>query len=84
MANQPTFRLNRAGVAALLKSPEFIALVNDAAIRAAAGAGSDAQVEPYTTDRSAAAVVVPAEQQARDGALTRGAAAAGLEVKQKP
>ena len=38
----------------------------------------------YTTDRGAAAVMVPAEEQARDGALTRAAAAVGLEVKQKP
>jgi hypothetical protein len=81
--NQPV-RLNSAGIARLLKSPEFAAMVNDAAVRAAAGAGANAVVEPYSTDREAAAVVVPAEDQARDGVLTRGAAAAALEVKQKP
>jgi hypothetical protein len=84
VARNQSVRLNRAGIARLIKSPEFAALVNDAAIRAAAGAGPNAKVETYTTDREAAAVVVPAEDQAIGGALTRGAAAAGLEIKQKP
>ncbi|NEW27248.1 hypothetical protein [Nocardia cyriacigeorgica] len=78
-------RLNHRNIEKLLKSDAFANLVNDAAIRVAAASVSDnVHVDRYTTDRGAAAVVVPAEEQARDGVLTRGAAAAGLEVKQKP
>jgi hypothetical protein len=76
--------LNRAAIAHLLKSPAFAAMVNEVAHRVAAEAGEDATVSEYTTDRSAASVWVPAEQQARDGVLTRAAAAVGLEVKQRP
>lgn len=39
-----------------------------------------ATVQKYTTDRRAASVGVPAIYQARDGELTRAAAAMGLEV----
>ena len=45
-----------------------------------AAAGPDAESEVITTDRAHGVVRVPAYRQARDGALTRGAAAAGLEV----
>ncbi len=76
-------RLNSRNIEKLLKSSEFAAMTNQAARRIAEAAGPDAEVQPYTTDRKAAAVVVPAEQQARDGVLTRAAASAGLEVKQK-
>lgn len=82
MARQ-TVRLNRTAVGNLLKSEGFSQFVNAVAARVAAEAGDDAIVEGYTTDRGAAAVLVPAEDQARDGALTRAAAAVGLEVKQK-
>jgi hypothetical protein len=77
-------RLDHDGLARLLKSQPVSALVKEAAHGVAAEAGEDATVSEYTTDRSAAAVRVPAEQQARDGRLTRAAAAVGLEVKQKP
>ncbi|MGA5542702.1 hypothetical protein ACPCIR_12690 [Mycobacterium sp. NPDC051198] len=40
-------------------------------------------VDTYTTDRAAASVSVPAELQAKDGVLTRAAAAAGLDVRLK-
>jgi hypothetical protein len=77
-------RLNRRAVGNLLKSDAVARVVNEAAARIAAEAGENAEVEQYTTDREAAAVLVPAEEQARDGTLTRAAAAAGYEVKQKP
>lgn len=51
--------------------------------KVAAAAGDDAEVDHYTTDRAVAAVRVPAEQQAKDGVLTRAAAAVGLEVHSK-
>lgn len=76
-------RLNYAALAKLLKSEDFAALANSAAQQVADKAGDGAQVSKYTTDRRAAAVSVPAEDQARDGALTRAAAAVGLQVKTK-
>ncbi|WP_306358848.1 MULTISPECIES: hypothetical protein [unclassified Nocardia] len=76
-------RLHTANLGKLLKT-EFGPMVNDAARKVAAAAGDDAFVEEYTTDRQAAAVMVPAEQQAIDGKLTRAAAAVGLEVRAKP
>lgn len=76
------FKLNRRGGAEVLK--ELAAQqINAIAQQIAAQAGPDAEVDEYTTDRAAAAVRVPAEQQAKDGALTRAAAAAGLEVRLK-
>ncbi|MFC9769682.1 hypothetical protein [Rhodococcus jostii] len=77
----PKFRLDRKGVAEVLKSPAAAALINETARAVAAQAGNGAVVSEYTTDRRAAAVSVPAEDQARGGALTRAAAAAGLEVR---
>ncbi len=76
-------RLNNAGVAKLLKSAAFAEVVDAAARQIAAAAGPDAEVEGYTTDRGAASVSVPADQQAIGGALTRGAEALGVEVVQK-
>lgn len=76
------FKLNRKGGAEVLKqlaAPHINALAQ----QIAAQAGDDAVVSEYTTDRAAAAVSVPAEQQAKDGALTKAASAAGLEVTPK-
>lgn len=77
-----TFKLNLKGGGAVLKqlaAPHINALAR----QVASNAGEDADVAEYTTDRAAASVRVPAEQQARDGVLTRAAAAAGLEVRAK-
>lgn len=84
MARQTGVRLNNRNIGKFLKSDAVAAIVNAAAERIAAEAGPNAVVEQYTTDREAAAVLVPAEEQARDGTATRAAAAAGYEVKQKP
>ncbi|BAD54889.1 hypothetical protein [Nocardia farcinica] len=77
-------RLNNRTIANLLKSQGVADLVNRVAREVAAHAGEDADVDEYTTDRGAASVAVPAEQQAIEGALTRAAAAASLEVRQRP
>ena len=75
--------LNSPGIRAVLKRPQVAEMVNRVARRVAAQiGGDDVHVDEYTSDRRAAAVVVPAERQAVDGALTRAAAAVGLEVKQ--
>ena len=57
--------------------------IEELTARVAAGAGEDAESEVITTDRAHGIVRVPAYRQARDGALTRGAAAAGLEVESR-
>ncbi|MFE3057636.1 hypothetical protein [Nocardia sp. NPDC059239] len=82
MANA-NIRLNNAAIGKVLKTA-FGPLVNQVADEIASHAGPDAIVDDYTTDRNAAAVLVPAEQQAADGSLTRAAAAVGLEVRAKP
>lgn len=77
-----SFKLNIKGGAEVLK--ELAAQhVNALAQQVADQAGDEAVVEKYTTDRAAATVSVPAAQQAKSGALTRAAAAAGLEVRLK-
>lgn len=80
----PKVRLNHATMAKLLTSPGVVRMVNAAAdaIAGQLDEDDDGFVESYTTDRGAAAVLVPAEVQARDGALTRAAAAVGLPVVQ--
>lgn len=85
------FRLDTAGVREILKGPEMRQVIDDLAgqiaghVRASVPAGTVVSVRGYTTDRGAATVVVEDVQamawQARDGILTRAAAAAGLEVK---
>lgn len=79
----PRVRLNNANIGKLLKSPAFAALVNGVAEQIAAAAGPEAEIDHYTTDRGAAAVEVPAEDQAMYGTLTRAAEACGFEVVQK-
>lgn len=75
------FHLNLAGGAEVLKqmAAEHIAGIAGAV---AAEAGADAEVTQKVTDRARATVKVPAEQQAKDGVLSRAAAASGLEVVQ--
>lgn len=77
-----TFRLDRRGGAEVLKQLAAES-INAVARQVAAKAGPDAEVSEYTTDRAAASVSVPAEQQAKDGVLTRAAASVGLEVRAK-
>jgi len=75
------FRLNFKGGAEVLRSEWITAQVNAVAHSVADDIGDEADVDEYTTDRSAASVSVPAALQATDGALTRAAAKLGLEVK---
>lgn len=76
------FKLNYKGGGEVLKQLAA-PMVNSVARQVGAAAGADAEVNEYTTDRAAASVSVPAEQQAKNGALTRAASAAGLEVRGK-
>ncbi|PTR42032.1 hypothetical protein C8K38_111201 [Rhodococcus sp. OK611] len=92
MAQKP-FRLNRAGVGKILKSDEVASKVTGvaeqvgAAVRVQVGSDVVVRVDPYTTDRGAAAVVIADRHgiamQASDGALTKAAAAVGLTVTSK-
>ncbi len=83
-----TFELNREGGAEVLK--ELVAdRIREIALQVGAAADDGAkvaeysQIAEYVTDRFAASVTVPAERQAKDGVLTKAAAAAGLEVRMK-
>lgn len=76
------FTLDRKGGSEVLKK-----LVADE-IRAlgkqvADAAGEGVEVNEYNTDRAGVAVSIPAARQAKHGALTKAASAAGLEVHQK-
>ena len=95
-------RLNHAGIAALLKSPELHKVVNAEAEKVADNVRSQGikvgdvdggkherelpvKVDPQTSDRARARVILahPAglAVQAKHGALSKAAAAEGLEVR---
>ena len=76
------FHLNLDGGAVVLKEMAA-AQIAAMAETVAAGAGPDAEVTQTVTDRARATVRVPADQQAKDGVLTRAAAEAGLEVVER-
>lgn len=82
MAPRGKFKLNRRTVAGIAKHDRRLAAaVDDVADEVARRAGPGATVDHYTTDRHVGGVVVPAADQARDGAATRAAqsVAAGAE-----
>jgi len=76
------FHLDLAGGAEVLK---VMAAKQIAGIAAAVAgeAGPDAEVTQTVTDRARATVRVPADQQAKDGVLSRAATAAGLQIVQR-
>lgn len=80
------FRLDRAGIAEVLKSEPMRALVDGAAQQVAANARAalpeDGQVDvrPYTSDRQGATVLAVGHGGDPKKALTDAARAAGLEV----
>src|SRR5690606_39828336 len=78
---KPRVIIDRRGVRTVLNSPKTAAEVNRSARRVARKAGRSASVQEYTTDRQAASVRIPAEDQAKHGVLVRAAQAAGLEVR---
>ena len=77
-------KLNRKGVAELLKSQGYADAVNAAARSIASDIGDEAEVTDYTTDRKAASVSIPMHLEASQGLLARAAASVGLEVKARP
>lgn len=76
------FHLNLAGGAEVLKEMAAASIAGIAET-VAAQAGPDAEVTQKVTDRARSSVRVPADQQAKDGVLSRAASAAGLEVVQR-
>lgn len=84
------FRLDRKGVGEILKT-QFTQQVSDLAeaiadnVRDIVDPGVDVEVEVFTTDRAEGSVAIADPDglalQATDGALTRAAAAVGLEVR---
>ncbi|MFD3748331.1 hypothetical protein [Nocardia sp. NPDC058633] len=77
--------LNRPEVGLLLRTafgPELEAVARVVVAHAGRrGHPRDVRVSRYTTDRQVIAISVPAYRQARYGALTKAAAAAGLIVR---
>ena len=80
-------RLDRKGIREVLLTgfvDEINELAEDIAANVRLAHDVDVEVDAYTTDRGAAAVTIADARgmflQASDGALTRAAAAAGLEV----
>lgn len=85
-------QVDEAELGRVLRSAEVSAAVLEVAGQVAANAragirSGQVYVRPYVTDRAAAAVTVAHPRalawQARDGVLTRAAAAAGLEVRSR-
>ena len=94
MASKASFRRDSKGIREILNSDAGAAVVTEAAeqvaalVRASVGDEIVVEVNPYTSrDRRAAGVAIRdsrgVEVQASTGALTRAAAAVGLEVKPK-
>lgn len=86
------FRLDRKGIAEILKSPQMRDAMNRAAVQVAANVRSDlpkgeeVKFTPYTTDRRAASVSARGRsvtQAERAAALIRAAQRAGLEVHER-
>ncbi|WP_229398179.1 hypothetical protein [Micromonospora okii] len=88
-----SIRLDHKGIAELLKSPEFAAVMTTKSAEVAAVVGAHQSIvrhempvtaEPYQTDRAAAEVTIEHAGgigvEAKYGALTRAATATGLEV----
>ncbi len=86
-------RLDSNGIASLLKSQQVATAVHNLAeqvadnVRGVKPQAEEIVVDDYTTDRAASSVTVKDPRgriwQARDGVLTRSAAAAGLEVTER-
>lgn len=99
MARIPIVRLDHRGIGSLLRSAEMQQAVREVAdtvasnvtsqgLTVSSGASLPVEVNTYITDRVAASVTInhPAGlgMQAKHGVLTKAAAAAGLEVTEKP
>jgi hypothetical protein len=86
-----SIRLDHKGIEQMLKSGEVAAVVHDWAEAIAADViapeGAEVVVDDYETDRAASSITVKhaaaLAYQARYGMLTRAAARAGLEVRER-
>lgn len=86
-------KLDRSGIAALLKSEGFAMAVKERAeriaeeVKASIGEDVDVAVDEYVTDRAAASITIRDARgrlwEVRDGVLTRAAATQGLEVTRR-
>lgn len=74
------FVRDRKAIARIAKrDPKLKAAIHDLAESGAAKAGG--HVEDYVTDRSVSAVVVGAEDQAKNGAITKAAGELGWPIR---
>ncbi|ABW88408.1 head-to-tail connector [Mycobacterium phage Evanesce] len=85
MAPKGKFVLNRGTVRwAMNNDPHIAGAVDNVAEKVANDAGPNATVEHYRTDRKVSGVVVPAIDQARDGAATRAAQGVAAGARRRP
>jgi hypothetical protein len=85
MAPRGKFKLNRRTVRMIAREdPKLTDAVDDVADEVARRVGPSATVDHYTTDRHVGGVVVPAVDQARDGAATRAAQGVAAGSKKPP
>lgn len=76
---RPGFHMDKAAIGRIMKNDKGIkARIAEIAEKAADKAGG--HVETYVTDRSVAAVVVGAEDQAANGSATKAAGELGLKL----
>ncbi|WP_335936616.1 hypothetical protein [Streptomyces sp. PTD5-9] len=84
------FRLDRAGIAAVLKSNEMLDAVNGLAVEVAANARTrlppraTVTFRPHITDRQRASVIVHGARPSPAAVLIQSARAVGLEVHEYP
>lgn len=87
-----TVKLDRSGLAKVLKSDGVRKVVHDLAAEIAGNVSADKPdadvvVDDYTTDRAASSVTIRDARgrvwQARDGVLTKAAGRAGVKVRSK-
>lgn len=84
-ATQGKFKLNRRTVRTIMREDNGLeAALEDAAEETLSEAGPNATIDKYRTDRMVAGIVVPADEQARDGTATRAAQQTASRNKARP
>jgi hypothetical protein len=80
-----TFKLNRRTVRTIMREDNGLkAALHDAAEETREGAGPNATIDEYRTDRMVAGIIVPADEQARDGVATRAAQQTASRARVRP
>ena len=76
---RPGFHRDPKAVARIAKGAQLAAIIHARAARAAEKAGGE--VNDYVTDRAVSSIRVPAEEQAKNGAITKAAGELGWDIR---